>query len=899
MKERLYEILNEGKIHEIVPFLKQLSVDERKALVPTIKKMDREINKIVMTKNSYHTAGSVDQHSIVDIASLACMDQKNFGKNYWSLFRNIEQTEKILEWGCPDWFSDFINESVEAESTTFNYQNVLEWAEKGYIHPKPELLGYHLCNYPKNLDKHPETLKTHFWYLCEYPSKSLPFHKEWFPIIQKLVAEKKIDRKRFLRECLLASNRNFNKNVTGWFMDAFTALKPTDEELVELQNELLAGLTSAQSKAINTILIHLKKIIQNPEFKIDEFSHYLPNLLSSEVKTVVASSLILTEKIFQRRRVNPEMLGIALSTAFVSKDDGIQSKASKIIIKYIPVSENIKEALSHYSDNILTNIRPVLAKYIEDTQQQELEDITTEKLALITKENRVEEPKSFEDLMFLLPLAIENPESYYYDIALAGLIRFGDEVNTESVILIEPVFLKACKTIAKWEVPYFNVILCNLVINYGLSLLKKFPLELKNLEKIYAKTRENEASRESYSSYYKKIGPIEGVGVGGLAMNVFKEIAMDAYHKIQSGDKTPLLSTITHAPCWISPVKLVERFETYQNKNIEPNPLDVQLALQRCALDHVSEAVSLAEKNLKGEYKDLLLFLFGKHKSPKGKFEHPAWWVTAGITRSQDVAFDEFKDFGYENIPQEFFSGMYEWKTIDSNKNSYYPVELNISIPKYRFEKRKDQLLMEYFIAEQKDFSEIPAFMWSFPNAQANILARVIKICLFYSGLAEVYERNLVLNTAKALYQIKKPLDEMGYLFLGTIFLDGDKTIRGIAAEIWLEHVSHQMINNARLGKVIGLHEKLEWAPVKRLTDLMQHHMLNVSKNHNHALEELISNILLQMEEPVTNLKKLLEVYHEVLALNQSEANGDVQQKLNDWKENSSLKKICNLLLKK
>lgn len=79
----------------------------------------------------------------------------------------------------------------------------------------------------------------------------------------------------------------------------------------------------------------------------------------------------------------------------------------------------------------------------------------------------------------------------------------------------------------------------------------------------------------------------------------------------------------------------------------------------------------------------------------------------------------------------------------------------------------------------------------------------------------------------------------------------------------------------------------------------MQHHMLNVSKNHNHALEELISNILLQMEEPVTNLKKLLEVYHEVLALNQSEANGDVQQKLNDWKENSSLKKICNLLLKK
>jgi hypothetical protein len=103
--------------------------------------------------------------------------------------------------------------------------------EKGYVEPRPELLGHHLSNYPSDLDEHPETLETHFWYLCEYPSKSLPFRKEWFPLVQKLISEQKIERKRFLRECLLASNRNFNKNVTGWFMDAFTVLKPTEEEL--------------------------------------------------------------------------------------------------------------------------------------------------------------------------------------------------------------------------------------------------------------------------------------------------------------------------------------------------------------------------------------------------------------------------------------------------------------------------------------------------------------------------------------------------------------------------------------------------------------------------------------------------------------------------------------------
>lgn len=897
MKERLYEILNEEKIHEIIPFLKQLTAEERKTLVPSIKKMEREISKIVMTKNSYHTVGSANQHSIIDIASFVCMDKKNFGKNYWSLFRNAEQAEQILEWGCPEWFSDFINESVEAEFTAFNYQDILGWTKKGYVQPRPELLGHHLSNYPADLDQHPETLETHFWYLCEYPSKSLPFRKEWFPLIQKLVSEQKIERKRFLRECLLASNRNFNKNVTGWFMDMFTALKPTEEELVELQDELLAGLASTQSKAVNTILTHLKKIA-GAGIKVEELSHYLPNLLSSEVKTVVASGLSLTEKIFQRKRIDPEILGMALSTAFVSKDDGIQTKAAKIILKYIPASENIKEALSHYSDNILTNVRPLLEKYIEE-KQQELETIASETLLLTTEENKVKVLESFEDLMFFLPLAIDDPYSHHCDIALSGFIRFADDVDAESVKLIEPVFLKACKTIAKWEVPYLNVLQCNLIINYGLSLMEKYPVQLKNLEKIYQKTIEEEATRETYSNYQKKLGPMEKVGAESPAMKAFKELAIYICQKIEAGNKLPLLFTITHSPCWISPVTLVERLEAYQNNNIEPHHLDVQLALQRCALDHVSEALDLAEKKLKGEYKDLMLFFFGKNTNPKGKLEHPSWWMTAGITRSPETVFKEFSSFGYDTIPAEFLSGDYQWKTIDTKKNSYYPVELNIVIPKYHLEKRKEPLFVEYFVAGQKELSEIPALMWCFPNTPANALAKVIKHCLFYSGIAEVYERNLVLNTAQALYQIKKSLDPMGYLFLGTIFLDGDKTIRGTAAEIWLEHVSHGMMDNAQLGKVIGLHEKLEWAPVKRLTDLIQHHMLNVSKTHNAALEVLISNILLQMAAPVTNLRKLLEVYHEVLALNQSEANIDIVTKLNDWKENSSLKKICNLLLKK
>lgn len=897
MKERLYEILSEERTHEIIPFLKELKKDDRKALVPTIKKMEREISKIVMTKNSYHTAGSAEQHSIIDIASFVCMDRKHYGKNYWSLFRNMEQTNEILEWGCPAWFSDFINESVEAEFIGFNYKDIIEWSNKGYVMPSPELLGYHLSSSPSDLEKYPETLQSHFWHLCQFPAKSLPFYKQWPSLVQKLVNEQKIERKRFLKECLLASNRNFNKNVTGWFLNIFTALKPSEEELIGLQDELFAGLPSVQSKAVNTILVHLKKIVAEPDFKSEEFANFLPNLLSSEVKTTLVASLVLAEKLLHKKETDTENLGMALSAAFVSKDESIQLKTAKIIYKYIPVSDGVKASLSHYSENILANARFILAGYLEN-DNVELDEVAVEKMELIHHENKILGPQTFEDLMFFLPQAIDKSGTYYYDLALAGLIRFADEADPGSVKLIESVFQKACKTISKWEVPYYSVILCNLIINYGLMLVEKFPYELRNLEKIYNKALEEESTREQYKNYDRKLGPMEGISFGSYVMNAYKNIAVEVFDRMKSGNKIPLLSTITHEPCWISPEALVERFEIYQNENKKPNDLDVQLALQRCALDNTEEASKQAETKLKGEYKEILMFFFNKKNKPTGKLEHPSWWMTAGITRSPETVFEEFKDFGYHNIPEEFLTGVYDWTTTDNKKNSYYPVELSVKIPNYHLERREYPLFLEYLIAEQKNFTEMPIFMWSFPNTPANVLAKVIKIGLFYSGQAEVYERGLTLNTAKAIHEIKKPLDEMGYLFLGTVLLDSDKTIRNTACEIWLEHVSHQMINNARLGKVIGLHEKLEWAPVKRFTDLVQNNMLNVSVNHNLALEELISNILVPMDGPITNLKKLLEIYHEVLALNQSKIDKRLKSKLNSWKENSTLKKVCSLLLK-
>jgi hypothetical protein len=51
--------------------------------------------------------------------------------------------------------------------------------------------------------------------------------------------------------------------------------------------------------------------------------------LSSEVKTVVALRSVINGENLPEKRLDPEILGMALTSAFVSKDDGIQTKAAK------------------------------------------------------------------------------------------------------------------------------------------------------------------------------------------------------------------------------------------------------------------------------------------------------------------------------------------------------------------------------------------------------------------------------------------------------------------------------------------------------------------------------------------------------------------------------------------
>ena len=130
-------------------------------------------------------------------------------------------------------------------------------AEKGYLNPSDELIvrllpqmmveqgaNYKFLYVPENLTKRTITLEKHIWLIFQFEStihgsdrwhqfqnstKDVP---HWREALKRCSAEGMLDRHRLLKESILATGRNFNKALSGWFVDLFEHLEPTGQELL-------------------------------------------------------------------------------------------------------------------------------------------------------------------------------------------------------------------------------------------------------------------------------------------------------------------------------------------------------------------------------------------------------------------------------------------------------------------------------------------------------------------------------------------------------------------------------------------------------------------------------------------------------------------------------------------
>ncbi|MBC9934535.1 DUF6493 family protein [Chitinophaga qingshengii] len=939
--EELEQLLTTEREPDMIPFLQRLTPEERKKLTPGLSKVVTYYSEFIeVEKNAWGTRSTMTQSKMLAAAAFVCFEKNAFQRSnfHFTLFREA-LLDDILPWYMPSWFDEWMQDMVEKGRLPgdVDYWMMMDLHQRGLLTLTPALVvsrlpqaiyGNHRLYDPTAMFKYPLTLSEHFWYLFEYPS-SINFADNWSNnvktgegptnwngFIQQYTSDGTIDRMRVLGECLKAVNRNFNKLQVGWMVDLLTALKPTQAELVQLQPLLLQALSSPQTKAVNTALTYLKELSAEKDFNHQALLDYLPQVIAADKKNIITTTLQILEKAGKQHPEIKQRACLELCGVFLSKDEDLQAKTAKLILQWADKNDVVlREQLSQYGSSMLANTRNILQDLLvagAGDIPAVMESVAVEQQPLIGEHNRI----ATEDLVFFASQVFENNASWHFDQLPAMLLAAQDTMTTDILLQLEPALQRAATIFKRppGTAGLLDLTLAVFFLNYGKWMAD-------NDAAYMAKLNEVKQSQHWWRTRHE-MPVLEHWKTSRTEEAVYaphRKLLILALKKIREKDTLPLLSTPTHEPAWIDPVVLVQRMALYQAAGVIPDMLDLQVAIARCALQDTAAALSLAQQSLTGEYQQLLMFLLDADALPQAKtITMEAAWMQAGLTKSPKTTYEAFADFSYNRLPIVLLNGDFEWKTAavpylaygnyDPEKkeyNRYMDEELSMEItfPEAEILKGPSPLLQEYLNGVGKylsiSISDVARLLLLTPNHPDVLLARILKSCQRSSGYYEVNETGIVLNTVQTLHSLDIPPSEMMYLSIALSMLHADKTVKGYAAEYWSSRVPDR-ISSEKLGQTIGLQQRVAWAPMKRFTDLMAT-QTQISRQHNEALETLLTACLsVFTEKPVKDLKKLLEVYGEVLALNDSSIRHPmVIQLLQAWQGTSTLKKTAQQLLKR
>lgn len=141
--------------------------------------------------------------------------------------------------------------------------------------------------------------------------------------------------------------------------------------------------------------------------------------------------------------------------------------------------------------------------------------------------------------------------------------------------------------------------------------------------------------------------------------------------------------------------------------------------------------------------------------------------------------------------------------------------------------------------------------------------------------------------------ELQLPFQKIHYLFLSVRLFSKDKTFSGTAFESLINRAVAADFDLSVLGLLVGEKISFGLAHVKKITGVLSRY-INLSPEYKQAFEKLIISILTAIKNPVFNLKKLLELYYELMKLNHSASDKALIEKLKEWENENNLKKIIH-----
>ena len=501
---------------------------------------------------------------------------------------------------------------------------------------------------------------------------------------------------------------------------------------------------------------------------------------------------------------------------------------------------------------------------------------------------RVSVPQTLDDCLFMLAEAFGNPAEYHCSLVPDALFAVRDQLDDASLSRLGPAIAAARKVVCNCNTTLrvhsrtpalhflrYCVERLEAAPDKGLAALKrKLPaiaMECSSTFVIF-----------EWDNYYKKYRTLSYPPLY-TAFYGLNAVVEAAFARLRTGDGLPMLSSVTHAPCWVDPLELITRLLAWQDADREPHGMDMQLALQRCCRENSAEALAAA-KALKGECRALLEYFLGPDNTvPAVPDRHGAWWVAAALARPERRVPPELAGPEYADIPPQYFGSPFDWEILPLQTNgpnsekefaTTSTQRVAVSLPGQKtapyylwFDEVKENgppggwrelFGGRMFLAE--DVSLLHQALMLYPN---NPEPLVMDIIAGYGR--EKYWKALAVFAK--LLELRAPQGPAADLFLALGLLTGAKEPRLHAAAYWRAKVEEGAINSADTGRMLGRLERHNWVPTKRFTDLAEREMMGISPRHSAQLALMLEALLIEIgPEPPVNIKRILELYYELTA---------------------------------
>lgn len=770
---------------------------------------------------------------------------------------------------------------------------------------------------PEILLLNEETLKTHIWLLFEEDSLINSYynysHMEnydggnevWITTFKNLVDQGKLERLKVLRATIYTATKGFNKTLSGWFFDLLIALEPSEEEVLLLQEELFTVFGSPHSKVINTVLKYFKKIAPVKGFNALEFAETSSVLLSSETKSIVNSTLMIFDKVAKSNDELREIICHKSSEAFLNLDEKIQLRATKLIAKYgDKTDDDLKAQISEYTDSLYTSSKETLAGFL--INETTFEEDTYEIEASSVYEVEIESYQTFDEILFFVNQSIDNNEVYHIDQLMTYVPLLNNLITKENVSKLEPLFKRCIDLILNrdWRsrIGLLELEAAKYLHDWSKDLLMIFPAELKTYND-YKHAKFNELLENPYNRDFIKnaIKSLDKQGLPDYIYQTYRFLFLKSSMLLRHKRSFGLLSMPTHFPCWIHPEILIERILEYEKNHESTDIMDFQVSIGRLSTVSIEINELSIDKIKDEEVKNVLKYHFGFLNIENLKITRPELWLQSVISRNmpEEISFFE-KILGksihgfvglqnWEITHRDHFYDEYDYQTRKYVKKKMIRKELGfienssgndsksflnnaLDVFKRKKEVKLYSIYDKMYLEKQRyETTLMPhddlKFLYLIPNNPSALLIHVIKSILVESTFySETGKKNMI-NLLNGLHEIwvRGDFNDTTYLFLSTGLLCSDKVAREMSAEVLLKAINQDAISSIKLGQIVGELQSSEYAPQKRLNDLIVNSIYNTSKRVNRALLSFIHGVLFKLSEtPIRGLNKLLEIYYEL-----------------------------------